>query len=66
MRAVRERQAPGGGEIRFPRGTTLAEAEKALVMQTLEQTGNNKTEAARCLGITPRTIYNKLKAWEET
>ncbi len=64
--AVRERQAPGGGEIRFPRGTTLAEAEKALVMQTLEQTGNNKTEAARCLGITPRTIYNKLKAWEET
>jgi transcriptional regulator with PAS, ATPase and Fis domain len=49
--------------ISLPAGATLAEAEKALIIRTLEETDNNKTEAARRLGVTAKTIYNKLKAY---
>ncbi len=44
-------------------GTPLAEAEKRLILSTLEQTGNNKSEAARRLGISVRTVRNKLKSY---
>jgi DNA-binding NtrC family response regulator len=57
---------PGGGapgDYAFPPGSTLAEAEKALILRTLEETGHNKAEAARRLGIAARTIYNKLKSY---
>lgn len=43
--------------------TTAAEAEKALILRTLEATGNNKAEAARRLGLDVKTIRNKLKAY---
>ena len=46
-----------------PPGTTIAEAERSLILQTLDETGNNKAEAARRLGIDVKTIRNKLKAW---
>lgn len=41
-------------------GATLYEAEKRLVHKTLEETGGNKSEAARRLGITRKTLQNKL------
>jgi DNA-binding NtrC family response regulator len=44
-------------------GTTIAEAEKTLILQTLQETGNNKAEAARRLGLDIKTIRNKLKAY---
>src|SRR5690348_10753240 len=37
--------------IRFPIGTTVEEAEKGLILRTLEHTRNNKTRAAEILGI---------------
>jgi DNA-binding NtrC family response regulator len=43
--------------------TSALEAEKALILQTLEATGNNKAEAARRLGLDVKTIRNKLKAY---
>lgn len=43
------------------RGTSLADAERELIVRTLEQTKNNKAEAARRLGVSARTIRNKLK-----
>ena len=43
--------------------TTMADAEKELILRTLERTGNNKAEAARQLGVDVKTIYNKLKAY---
>jgi DNA-binding NtrC family response regulator len=43
--------------------TTVADAERELIVRTLEQTGNNKAEAARQLGVDVKTIYNKLKAY---
>jgi len=44
-------------------GQTAAEAEKALILGTLEATGNNKAEAARRLGLDVKTIRNKLKSY---
>lgn len=41
-------------------GMTLAEAEKALILKTLEFTSFNKTRAADLLGISIRTLRNKL------
>jgi len=43
--------------------TTVADAERELILKTLERAGNNKAEAARQLGVDVKTIYNKLKAY---
>ncbi len=41
----------------------LDKVEKATVLKTLELTGGNKSEAARRLGITRRTLHKKLKMY---
>ena len=43
--------------------TTVAEAERELIVKTLERAGNNKAEAARQLGVDVKTIYNKLRSY---
>lgn len=47
-------------------GMTISEAEKLLIMKTLEFTKSNRTEAARLLGISVRTLRNKLHEYKET
>jgi len=49
--------------VRLPVGTTVAEAEKALIKLTLQHTRNNKTRAADILGISLKTLFNKLKEY---
>jgi DNA-binding NtrC family response regulator len=49
--------------VRLPVGTTVGEAEKALIQMTLQHTKNNKTRAADILGISPKTLFNKLKEY---
>jgi len=44
-------------------GTTVGEAEKLLILKTLESTGNNKTRAAEMLGISLKTLHNKMKEY---
>jgi DNA-binding NtrC family response regulator len=44
-------------------GMTLEELKRRLILTTLDATGNNITEAARKLGISARTIYNKIRKW---
>ena len=44
---------------------TLADMEKQLILQALEETGGNKSETARRLGITRRTLQLKLKKYAE-
>ena len=44
-------------------GTTVEEAEKMLILKTLESTNNNKTRAAEILGISLKTLHNKLKEY---
>jgi DNA-binding NtrC family response regulator len=51
------------GSVRFPVGTTVEEAEKGLILRTLEHTRNNKTRAAEILGISLKTLHNKLKEY---
>jgi two-component system response regulator FlrC len=46
-------------------GVSLREMEKVLVLKTLESVGWNRTMAARKLGITTRTLRNKLKIYRE-
>ncbi len=41
-------------------GLSVAEAEKRLILETLKSTGNNRTRAAELLGISIRTLRNKL------
>jgi DNA-binding NtrC family response regulator len=58
---------PAGAEasdaIQFQIGTTVEDAEKGLILRTLEHTRNNKTRAAEILGISLKTLHNKLKEY---
>ena len=49
--------------IRVGVGTTVENAEKQLIFKTLESTHNNKTRAAEILGISLKTLHNKLKEY---
>jgi DNA-binding NtrC family response regulator len=44
-------------------GTTVDEAERQLILKTLISTHNNKTRAAEILGISTKTLQNKLKEY---
>jgi DNA-binding NtrC family response regulator len=48
----------------LPRQTTLAEAERDLILQTLERFGCNHSAAAEALGIGRATLWRKLKEYE--
>jgi DNA-binding NtrC family response regulator len=50
-------------ELALPIGTTVEEAEKQLIYRTLEFTANNKTRAAEILGISLKTLHNKLNSY---
>ncbi len=54
----------GLGALRFPVGTTVDAAERELILQTLNATNQNKTRAAELLGISLKTLHNKLKEYE--
>lgn len=46
--------------------TPLADIEKRHVMRVLSANRNNKTRTARVLGIDTKTLYNKLKSYENS
>jgi len=56
--------ATGLGGLRFPVGTTVDAVERELILQTLSATSQNKTRAAELLGISLKTLHNKLKEYE--
>src|ERR1700736_4010986 len=56
--------ASGLGGLRFPIGTTVDAVERELILQTLAATNQNKTRAADLLGISLKTLHNKLKEYE--
>ncbi len=43
----------------------LADMEKKLIYKALEKSNGNKTKAADMIGVTPRTLRNKLKEYED-
>jgi DNA-binding NtrC family response regulator len=46
-------------------GITVNEAERLLILRTLEATGQNKTRAAEILGVSLKTLHNKLKEYSQ-
>jgi transcriptional regulator with PAS, ATPase and Fis domain len=50
-----------GKYITIPIGTSLNIAEQMLIDQTLASVGNNKSAAARILGLSRKTLHNKLQ-----
>jgi DNA-binding NtrC family response regulator len=56
--------AAGEDVVVLPVGTTIDDAERALVRRTLVMTKGNKTRAAEILGISLKTLFNKLKGYD--
>lgn len=51
--------------IQIPVGTSLEEVERRVIDQTLYSVDNNKTEAAKILGFSRKTLHNKLDKYEK-
>jgi DNA-binding NtrC family response regulator len=60
----RAARADGDGGIQVPIGSSLAQAERWLIEATLAHWAGNKNRAARTLGCSLKTLYNKLAAYE--
>lgn len=52
-------------DVPFTPGMTLGDAEKFLILKTLEFTSQNRTQAAKILGISIRTLRNKLSEYRK-
>ncbi|HYQ87075.1 MAG TPA: sigma-54 dependent transcriptional regulator [Bacteroidota bacterium] len=52
--------------IFIPFGTTLQAAEKAIILQTLASVQNNRSKAAKLLGLSRRALLYKLQRFRET
>jgi DNA-binding NtrC family response regulator len=50
--------------LRLRAGMSVAEAERRLIYETLAYTQNHKARAAELLGISLKTLHNKLKEYE--
>ena len=50
--------------IVLPLGGSMETAEREIFRRTLEHTGGNKTRAARILGVSLKTMHNKVKKFE--
>jgi len=53
-----------GDGVYLPQDITVGEAERILILHTLKKHGNNKTQTARILDISVRTLRNKLKEYQ--
>ena len=51
------------GKVTFELGTPLHEVEREMVVRALAVTNNNRTKAAKLLGISRRALYNKLEKY---
>jgi DNA-binding NtrC family response regulator len=50
--------------IKMPLGSSLEAVEKETILRTIEFTRGNKTRAAETLGVSLRTLYNKLNQYQ--
>ncbi len=56
---------PGAEAVQASSGRTLAQIERQMILDTLRDVGGNRTAAALRLGVTTRTLQNKLKRYRE-
>jgi transcriptional regulator with PAS, ATPase and Fis domain len=52
------------GWIRIPLGTSMEEAEKIIIRETVSAQKGNRSKASEILGIDRKTIHRKLPGWE--
>jgi len=53
------------GEVTLRPGVTVEEAERQLILMTLKHTEGNRARAAELLGLSVKTLFNKLKQYNE-
>jgi DNA-binding NtrC family response regulator len=58
-----EERAAGNAPAALGKAGTLKDMERELIIETLKKTSNNRTRAAELLGVSVRTIRNKLKEY---
>jgi transcriptional regulator with PAS, ATPase and Fis domain len=51
--------------ITLPVGTPIEEVERQMIIRTLQKTKNNKTRAAELLGLSLKTLHNKLNLYRD-
>jgi DNA-binding NtrC family response regulator len=61
--AGRPLAADTGSTLAISVGSSVAEAERRLILATLQQLDGNKREAARVLGLSLKTLYNRLREY---
>ncbi len=57
--------APVSSEVTLTPGMTVDEAEQKLILATLDASSGNKTRAAEMLGISLKTLHNKLNRMKQ-
>jgi DNA-binding NtrC family response regulator len=69
LQAENQREVLGRAPLPAPAGdkpVTLREMEQRLIFQTLDETSGNRTHAAKLLGISVRTLRNKLHEYRQS
>jgi transcriptional regulator with PAS, ATPase and Fis domain len=59
-----ESPSPAAAGRTTPEPTSIRDMERRLIIEALKRTGNDKTRAAVELGISPKTLYNKLAKYK--
>ena len=64
---IRDQARLTGGlkSLHFQVGTSIAEVERRLIMATLDLHGGNKRKTADILGVSLKTLYNRLNTYRE-
>jgi transcriptional regulator with PAS, ATPase and Fis domain len=61
-----EKQIESVETFQVKAGRTVRDMEKELIIRTLEDVNDNRTQAAELLGISIRTLRNKLREYKES
>ena len=56
-------EGENANSVAFDIGTSLDDVEKGMILRTLAANGNNKTSTAQILGISLKTLHNKLRRY---
>ena len=54
--------ADGSNGIHIPFGSSTQDAERIMILQTLASVDHNKSQAAKILGVSRKTLHNKINA----
>ena len=64
LESGKQRQSSSGPFLQIRVGSTVAEVEKVLTLATLQQCGGVKEKAAQMLGVSLKTLYNRLREYD--